>query len=216
MVLNTPTARPDPKPNFSLADSYLCHIRGWRKYSAAQTEGLILLPNGLTIAVPNVLWDSGALHSSYVASKFIAKHIDLLNPFITKTHGRVLLGDNKTEVRVTQLLRIPVQFVDDDHLEHTGSVDLVVFPMEHLDMIIGLPDIMGPFFPFFFSLLSGSRKNSEADQQHVLEGDIVYPWTQPLTEPAPEEDLIDLPCSFSYALHNISKTREQLEAEFLD
>jgi len=215
MVDSPPSARPDPKPNYT-ADSYLCHLRGWRKYTAAQTEGLLLLQDGSTIAVSNVLFDSGALHSSYISSKLVDKHLDILSTYITKTHGRVLLGDNKTEVNVTQMISIQVQFVDDDHLEHTGKVELVVFPMGHIDMIIGLPDIMGPFFTFFFHLLSGARENADKGQVHALEGDIIYPWTQTITEPAPEEDIVDLPCSFSYALYNMSKPREQLVREFLD
>ena len=214
-MIDPPSARPRPKPNFT-ADSYFCNIGGWRKYTAAETEGHLLLSDGDFVVVRRVLFDSGALHSSYISSKLVDKNIDILKNYLSKTHGRVMLGDNKTEIKVDQVLRVPVRFLDDNQIEHIATVDLVVFPMDHLDIIIGLPDILGPYFPFFFSLLSGARKDSDADQQHVMDDDIIYPWTQPLIEEALEEEIVPLPCCFPFALHVMSKSYDELMAEFIE
>ena len=107
-----------------------------------------------------------------------------------------------------------------DKIEYIAEVKFAIFPMTHLDMIIGLPEIIGPFFTYFFKLLMESRHEiTDPDKFDLLElisGDIIYPWSKPVDEPAPEEDIIPLPCAFTHALHYLGMPWEQAFTEYRD
>ena len=168
----------------------------------------------------NVLYDSGAITSSYVSYNFVEANRELLAPFLSKIDGRVKLGDNETIVAVTEELTVTVAFVDLDGTEYLATVRFPVFPMSHLDMIIGLPQILGPFFTFFFKLLEDSRGGimdaSEFDLCNLVEGEVIYPWSAPLEEIAPEEEAIPLPSANSFAIHYLTMSVEDARQEFLD
>ena len=168
----------------------------------------------------NVLYDSGAITSSYISHNFVESNRELLSPFLSKIDGRVKLGDNETIVAVIEELTVTVAFVDLDGTEYSAAVKFPVFPMSHLDMIIGLPQILGPFFTFFFKLLEDSRGGivdaSEFDLCNLVEGEVIYPWSAPLEEIAPEEETIPLPSANSFAIHYLTMSVEDARQEFLD
>ena len=182
-------------------------------YTPAHTEGIIRTSNE-TIQVPCVLFDTGALHSSYVSREFVDRHRSKLAPYLHAKPGMVKLGDNTTSVKIEHSLRLPVTFVDMKSVEHTATVELAVFPMSHLDMIIGLPDILHSFYPYFVDLLSDVRHLQE-EEVHLLDSALVSPWTMTTSVTAPEEELTSLPCSFPFALYYLSKSHEEAVEDFL-
>ena len=201
-----------PKPPYPSADQYLHRISG-RATTAAHTEGLILKENGdIALRLSSVLFDSGALHSSYISSDFVSANIDLLNPFLRSSAGQVKLGDNRTVVNIDKVLEVPLLFVDDNGHDHTAHVKLAVFPMDHLDAIIGLPDIISHFFVFFTEMLREAKENNSHEDLKLL---ISLPWTSSTENPdAPEEEELPQPCSFSHALHFLNKPFNEAIEEY--
>lgn len=172
----------------------------------------------ISIPLSNVLCDSGALYSSYFSRDLVNKYREVLKDYIRQVNSKVRLGDHDTIIEVDEELTIPVTFIDMDFAEHRHLVKFVVFPMPHLDCIIGLPELVGPFFSYFFKLLMESRKVVEDptrfDRLELLEGDLIDPWPTPLDDPAPEDDEIELPCMFSHALQYLGMPWEDAVAEY--
>ena len=82
----------------------------------------------------------------------------MLEPFIRPIKGSVTLGDAKTTHSVSEVVTLKLSFVDDDLLEHQGTVVLVVFETgSHI--IIGLPDIARTFGTLFIQMIQKAMEN---------------------------------------------------------
>ena len=60
-------------------------------------EGVSLV-DGVELFLPRVLFDTGALCSSYVSSQWINQHIGVLQKYLLPVSSRVALADNVTIV----------------------------------------------------------------------------------------------------------------------
>ena len=119
--------------------------------SAMHRDGAILLKK-TTLQLDKVLFDSGAIHASYIDPKLVRRYRKMLEPFIRPINGSVTLGDAKTTHSVSEVVTLKLSFVDDDLEEHRGTVELVVFESgSHI--IIGLPDIARTFGVLFIKMI---------------------------------------------------------------
>ena len=86
------------------------------------------------------MFDSGALHASYIDPKIVARYQNELRSKITPIKGNVTtLGDNRTVHQVNEAVEVNLEFRDEDGNLHTSTVNLVVFESgSHI--IIGLPE----------------------------------------------------------------------------
>ena len=64
-----------------------------------------------------------------------------------------MLGDNNTEVKLTQILTVTVSFVDSALKTHEAIINCSLMSMPGTTMIIGLPTILFHFFDLFTDLL---------------------------------------------------------------
>ena len=63
--------------------------------SPMQREGVLLLADS-RVHLTKVMFDSGALHASYIDPKVVARYRKVLKSKITPIRGSVTLGDSKT------------------------------------------------------------------------------------------------------------------------
>ena len=86
-----------------------------------------------------VLMDTGALHSSYISRDLVDKHRDAWRGKVMHVDGKDCLGDNKTEVSVTENVKIDVLLRAPDQWRVTAIVNFCVWDMPGMNMILGVP-----------------------------------------------------------------------------
>ena len=86
-----------------------------------------------------VLMDTGALHSSYISRDLVDKHSDAWRGKVMHVDGKDCLGDNKTEVSVTENVKIDVLLRAPDQRRVTAIANFCVWDMLGLNMILGVP-----------------------------------------------------------------------------
>ncbi len=94
--------------------------------SAMHRDGAIVLKKTL-IQLDKVLFDSGAIHASYISPKLVNRYRNMLESFVRPISGSVTLGDAKTTHSVEEVVTLKLRFIDDDLKEQKGTVELVVF-----------------------------------------------------------------------------------------
>ena len=125
--------------------------------SPMHREGVLLLANS-RVHLTKVMFDSGALHASYIDPKVVARYRKVLKSKITPIRGSVTLGDSKTTHQVSEAVEVDLEFKDDNGKLHTGRVNLVVFESgSHI--IIGLPDIARVFGDLFLCMVRNAMDN---------------------------------------------------------
>jgi len=61
--------------------------------------------------------------------------------------------DSGAVVKTTEIVRGVLSFMSDEGKEFKGEVDAIVWSMNGLDFILGLPDIVRNFITLFFMML---------------------------------------------------------------
>jgi len=164
------------------------------------------------LPIQSALFDSGALHGSYISKELVDLHRAKLSRCIQRVHGTVKLGDNVTTINVDEVLIAVVEFQLDSGEHISKKIKLVVWPMPGLDMIVGLPHIVRYYMPLFLEMLKTVRNRLAPGSLNVL----MNPWSSDPDVEAPEDDDTPLPCSFSGPLHYLSMSREQALTEYSD
>lgn len=116
-------------------------------------SGVIVLPEK-DLFVARVLFDSGALHASYVSKRFIDKFRHMF--YIEPIPGTIMLADNITSIPVEGVVAVKVRFQHDNDAGesfHEGVIRFVVFETNGPDIIIGLPHILQHFLVLFGTML---------------------------------------------------------------
>lgn len=183
--------------------------------------------NGSAIEVANALFDSGAIHSSYMSRRFYDRHTDFFG-VLTSIQGFVRLGDHKTLCKLHGSVHADISFIDENGDTHRNKIKFNVFDMDSNDVIIGLPDIAKSFH-FLFSEMVWLLRPHDENESHMNEdlsrieddfvpmeipiGTILPPWST-RQEVAEEELSIPDPVNFSEPLHFMENTYEQNCEEF--
>ena len=125
--------------------------------SLMHRSGFLILKNGQRVPI-KAMFDSGALHSSYIDPLIVQKHRALLEPDIIRIQGCVTLGDSKTSHQVNEAVEVVLEFKDNDGEIHRGRLKMDVFA-SGTDAIVGLPDISRVFGAFFLSMVRTAIEN---------------------------------------------------------
>jgi hypothetical protein len=84
--------------NFALdqirSNAFLYHFPEVNLHTSMYREGRINLSKNSYLDFGTALFDSGALHASYVSKKFVDRHRRQLSPYIRKYNSKVRLGDS--------------------------------------------------------------------------------------------------------------------------
>jgi hypothetical protein len=202
---------------------------------AVHHEGQIMLLGDELLRIIDALFDTGALHGSYISQAYADANQHLLKDFLVKRKNRVRLADNETVLEVNEAYILSVMFVDAEGTRHVGSVLFWVLPECSHDMIIGLPAILRSFSNLHKSMIDKvvdeiMAKCPELHEQdplpapetalhhlhHLEHGQLAQPWSFVPEEEAPEDAATDLPCSFTDALHYMEMAYEDAVQEYLN
>ena len=217
---------------------YLHYLPEATLYSAVYKQGSLDIPKQDPITVSKVLFDTGALHSSYLSISFFEKHKEKLLPFLKPHKGCVRLADGKTFINTNHVINLPISFVGNNDNKHSAIVDFTVFPNTGAnDIILGLPDIIFHFSKLHMEMIENAVKTTlqqTLSYLHHMETRIVdstshpasdsnkiqydpnlikSPWSQ-LDSEAIEDIETPLPSSFPDALHFMEMSYEEAVEEF--
>ncbi len=217
----------DPSLHELLRNMILSAVPEVTFYSSMHREGKINLTPEVQITLHKVLFDTGALHGSYIASRFVEEHQAALRPFLRPCKIIVTLADNKTKLLIDTVAFLPVTFFGDDFVKHTAVVAFCVLNTCANDMIIGLPAIVKSFSKLLKQMIdqavadAASMSEIVPDQLSAVSVStdippVIYPWTQAKDLEAPEDLETDLPSSFPDALHYMEMSHEDAVKEFHD
>jgi hypothetical protein len=115
--------------------------------------------------VNNILFDSGALHHSYVSEELIYENYDYWKDSIKPVSVKVKLGDNDTSVTVTEAVTLRLSLIDDMLKEHAYMINCYLWKIPKDQMIVGLPDILLSFGEVFDQLIQKGREATQNRKQ---------------------------------------------------
>ena len=119
-------------------------------------EGVAVV-KGYEIFLHRVLFDTGALCSTYVSRQWVDENIGLLQVFLVPVTSRVALAENVTVVPINHVINLTLSFIDCGLVEHSANLRCCVLPMSETSVIVGLPNILFELFHFFESMLRSAR-----------------------------------------------------------
>jgi hypothetical protein len=219
MILNSPETQVDPDFPRLLHNMFLKQMPEASVIGTVYKSGTIVLPDKL-LSVDKVLFDSGALHGSYMSRSFYQANFPYFAPYTESVELKAILADNKTQIVIDKVLKIPIEFEDMGQNIHKAEIIFSVFDTTKNNLIIGLPDILSCFGPLFIEMIDDGIKRLSDNGSHDI-GTVVdkpdpvtHPWSKPIDQEAPEDDEAPIPCSFPYALHYMEITPEEAEKEY--
>ena len=108
--------------------------------------------------VPDILFDTGASHSSYISKTWVDGHRGELSSFIKPTKAAVTLGDNRTTVSISEVLTLNLSFYFDNNSESVEvEVTMCVLDMPSKTIILGLPDIIQSYYYLFIEMVNNAK-----------------------------------------------------------
>ena len=126
---------------------------------------------GTSVLLFKVLFDTGALHKSYVSADLVEKNREKWKDHIFPHRAIACLADQRTRVETKEVVRGVLSFMSDDgKTEYTGEVEAIVWDMPGMYFIVGLPDIARNYVELLTSMLQSSE--SEGELHNVLETDM--------------------------------------------
>jgi len=180
----------------------------------------VAVVDGYKVVLNRVLWDSGALHSSYVSQQRLDRHRKELVNKIRSEVAVVRLGDSVTRINLKEKVTLEVETVSPvSSSEKTiATIDFYVMSMPGMDGIVGLPDILDHILDNFIDILESGRcrRVNVEDSFHLTKleglekryGDLEVPWKVQM-----EELLTEEPFLFSGPLYYLSKPYEEVVLE---
>ena len=111
------------------------------------------------VKINNVLFDTGALQTSYVNSEIVVANREKWTKAISPLNTVVKMADQQTKIRTSEKISGRITFVDDKGIDNSGIVDAIVWKMPNLDFILGLPDVLKNFMPLFVQMLNDAQNS---------------------------------------------------------
>ena len=112
---------------------------------------------GIPIKIVNVLFDTGALHKSYISSDLVERNREKWKDCIFPHRAVACLADQATRIETNEVIRGLLTFVGDDGItEYTGEVEAIVWTMPGMEFIVGLPDIAKNYVDLLTAMLRNS------------------------------------------------------------
>jgi len=167
------------------------------------------------VPVSSSLFDTGAVSAS--SKDFVDKHREQLEPYIENVRATVTLAAQNAVFHISEVASLPVMFLDSKSAEHVARIRFYVLPESNNVIVIGLPAIIVHLGVLFMDMLQSAIDEYAGPQSHEIssidEEDLRFPWSVPLDSPAPEDDLVPLPCYFPEPLHYMEMTPEEAREE---
>lgn len=173
--------------------------------------------DGTDIPITTALFDSGALHASYISERFVNAHMDVLKPHLAASRSVVKLASGNANLSITQHLNLSVIFADATGKEYGASLRLYVLPDSDNDLLIGLPAIVVHYGKIYLERIRAAVDTYGVDSviSHIAaDSDLRTPWSIPPEEEAPEDRDTAIPCSFPDPLHFMEMTPEEAKQEY--
>jgi hypothetical protein len=169
-----------------IIDGALCTLssipRGWSDMVLFDAKLQCRLEGEQEETVARVLFDTGALSANYVSKRWfdeVKSKIDEIDIFRQKTRVRmadsVTVQDPDTAVRLTLVLTGSAG----DPVYYTGK--FVVLDMQHNDIIMGLPAIVGDLWHFFVTSIEhrhSTRAFGHGDYVCAYVDELIEPWAK--------------------------------------
>jgi hypothetical protein len=114
------------------------------------------------------LFDSGAESDNFIAKSFIDKNCDIFAEYITPHKCSIRLGDSTTTVHISEIITLTVTFVDANFISHDATLNFLIMPITHIDMIIGINSILYFLFDLFIDMLRVARKNIKSNNTPII------------------------------------------------
>ena len=114
--------------------------------------------NNFEVHVNTVLFDTGALHRSYINKALVDSNRIKWNNNIVQRKSNIRLGDQKTIVTSDEEINGIVGFTNVKGELIESNISLVVHTMPGMDIIIGLPDINCNFLTILTEMLVPSSR----------------------------------------------------------
>ena len=162
------------------------------------TEGSLVVDSNV-VSLSMILFDSGALHRSYINQGLVDSNREHWRNKISKARSAVRLADQRTVKESSEELEAEVTVILEDGEKKTANLNLVVWDMPGLDLIIGLPDITKFFKERFVEMLGLTTE--------MKPGEVVL-WYDGIQEESEEEINTETPCSFTEALNFMEVSHE--------
>ena len=168
----------------------------------------------------NILFDTGALHHSYINEAFVNRNYKGCCSQRRPISVDLRLGDNKTSVKVTEAVTLKLSRIDLNLGVHVKELDCYVWRMPGTNMIIGLPDILFKFAKCFRGLITRGESlmsngvNKLSVMEEVSNPDIMYEGSK--YEETEEERNSYEPCSFSLDLAHMGKAYDEAMKEYIE
>lgn len=193
-----------------------CGMSSTFYHRAVHRECTILIDDGGSVPVGDVLFDTGAVGASYISAAFFEEHRDELGRYAQPVRGRVRLAAKKETVEIDTCVRLTLAF-ESQGVAHVGTIELYVLPGSNNAMVIGLPAIIMKFGPLFLNMMQTAMDDYVGEPSHTLaqiDLDLQEPWSVPPDVEAPEDSICDTPCSFPEVLNFMETTPEEAQQEY--
>ncbi len=142
------------------------------KLKLSHKPGRMSIPDGRSIRVEAILFDSGAEGDNYVSGSWVEQNN--LQEFLQPVQRNVVVADGK-KTQLTHKVAFPVSFMDDSGVEHVAHLDFMVFPGMTKEVIIGFKDMVLHFSKVFAEIVNFARdvleKRREQKGESVCEMD---------------------------------------------
>ena len=172
---------------------------------------------GTSIKVYDVLFDTGALHKSYISAELVERNRDKWKDSIFPHRAIACLADQKTRIETKEVVRGVLSFVaDDGQTEYKGIVEAIVWEMPGMEFILGLPDIAKNYVQLLTSMLQAEATTvGSMLETDMRQGDIKL-WSNGEIEESPEELGTPMPVAFGPVLAFMETSYDQARKEYFD
>ena len=180
--------------DLDLLDDLLAAIGTRVSRARSITEGLLVVGRN-EVKLGTVLFDTGALHKSYISQELVNKHRDQWKEYLVPIESLVRLADQRTVLGSKEELKAQLIIFGKEGEEFTAELELVVWSMPGMDVIIGLPDITNHYKDKLVQMLSNMEIVSEMEPGEINQ------WSQGIEAESEEELNTETPCSFTAILN---------------
>ena len=191
--------------DYDLMDDVLAAIGRSTEQVKSITGGTMRV-NGNVVRLGTILFDTGALHRSYVSEDLVNSNRSKWEDKLTAVKSTVRLADQRTTKESKEELEAEVSVTLSDGSRQTAMLNLVVWNMPGMDMIMGLPDITKFYKDKFVDMLATV---SEVIDITDLEPGQVVQWSEGIEIESEEEFNTEEPCSFTAALNFMEVSHEE-------
>ena len=174
--------------------------------------------NNNQVNLGNVLFDTGALHRSYINSELVDFNREEWSVNIKPSHSKIRLGDQKTIVESKEEVHGIINFTRSNGELISAPITLVSHNMPGMDVIVGLPDITKSFLPLVIEMIQPIENvnNILSDLHSIDELPLdCNAWSTESIEIGEEEESTVEPSSFAAYLNYMETTYEVALSNYL-